>query len=108
MFSPEDVLLILIVAFLLFGANKLPEMARSLGKATGEFKKAQMESESEIKQLNKPIMDDKDSKIRNLAIEMGINIENKTSEQLIEEIHSKVVKPIVSSNVTMTDKNQTA
>ncbi len=108
MFGPEDVLLILIVAFLLFGANKLPEMARSLGKATGEFKKAQMESESEIKQLNKPIIDDKDSKICNLAIEMGINVENKTSEQLIEEIHSKVVTPIVNPNVTMTDKNQTA
>ncbi|VVB89358.1 Sec-independent protein translocase protein TatAt [uncultured archaeon] len=106
MFSPEDVLLILIVAFFLFGANKLPEMARSLGKATGEFKKAQMESENEIKQLNKPL-NDKDSKIRNLAMEMGISIENKTSEQLIEEIHSKV-KSNEGPNVKMTDKYPTA
>jgi sec-independent protein translocase protein TatA len=60
-----------------------------LGKATGEFKKAQMETESELKHLNKPI-NEKDTKIHDLAIEMGINIENKTSEQLIEEIRSKI------------------
>jgi sec-independent protein translocase protein TatA len=40
MFGIEDIILILVVALLLFGPNKLPEMARSLGKATGEFKKA--------------------------------------------------------------------
>ncbi len=108
MFSPEDVLLILIVAFFLFGANKLPEMARSLGKATGEFKKAQMESENEIKQLNKPLpSNDKDSKIRNLAMEMGISVENKTSEQLIEEIHSKL-KSNEGSSVKTTENKQTA
>ncbi len=106
MFSPEDVLLILVVAFFLFGANKLPEMARSLGKATGEFKKAQMESENEIKQLSKPL-NYKDLKILNLAIEMGINIENKTSEQLIEEIHSKL-KSNESLNVKVIDKSQIA
>jgi hypothetical protein len=40
-------------------------------------------------------------------MEMGISIENKTSEQLIEEIHSKV-KSNEGSNVKMTDKNPTA
>jgi sec-independent protein translocase protein TatA len=89
MFSAEDLILILGVALLLFGANKLPEIARSLGKATGEFKKGQIESENELKQLNKPL-NDEDTKIRNLAIEMGINVENKTPEQLMEEIRSKI------------------
>ncbi len=106
MFSPEDVLLILIVAFLLFGPSKLPEIARSLGKATGEFKKGQLESEHYLKQSNKPLSD-KETRIRNLAIEMGINIENKTSEQLIEEIHSKV-KSNDDLSVKIIDKNQTA
>lgn len=89
MFSPEDLILILAVALLLFGANKLPEMARSLGKATGEFKKGQLESENELRQMQKPL-NDHDTKIRNLAVEMGINIENKTSEQIMEEISSKI------------------
>lgn len=35
----QEILLILIVALLIFGAAKLPEIGRSLGKALGEFKK---------------------------------------------------------------------
>jgi len=89
MFGTEDILLILIVALFLFGPNKLPELARSLGKATGEFKKAQIQSESELKQMVKPL-DNKDEKIHNLAVEMSLDIQNKSDEQLIEEIRSKI------------------
>ena len=89
MFSPEDLILILAVALLLFGANKLPEMARSLGKATGEFKKGQLEAENELRQMKKPL-DDQDTKIHKLAVEIDINDDNKTTEQLIEEICTKI------------------
>ena len=89
MFGIQDIILILIVALLLFGPNKLPELARSLGKATGEFKKAQMQTETELKQMVKPL-EDKDDKIHNLAVEMGLNVRNKSNEQLIEEIRSKI------------------
>ena len=37
--SPE-ILVILVIALLLFGPQKLPEMGKSLGKAIREFKKA--------------------------------------------------------------------
>lgn len=42
MFRPEplDLVLILLVALLLFGANRLPETARAMGKAIREFKDA--------------------------------------------------------------------
>ncbi len=39
---------ILALAFLLFGAKKLPELARGLGQSLGEFKKARDEFEREI------------------------------------------------------------
>ena len=81
--------LILVVALFLFGPDKIPEMARSLGKAAGEFKKAQTEAEHEIKRLDEPL-NEKDTKIHNLAIEMGVDVKNKTSEQLVEEIRKKV------------------
>lgn len=37
--APE-LIVILLIALLLFGANRLPEIGRSLGKAMSEFKKA--------------------------------------------------------------------
>ncbi len=44
---PES-LFILVLVLLLFGAKKLPELARGLGQSLNEFKKARDEFESEI------------------------------------------------------------
>jgi sec-independent protein translocase protein TatA len=38
--GPGEILLVLIVALLLFGAKRLPAIARSLGQAVSEFKRA--------------------------------------------------------------------
>jgi sec-independent protein translocase protein TatA len=38
-----ELLVIVFVILLLFGAKKLPELSRSLGKSLGEFKKGQKE-----------------------------------------------------------------
>ncbi len=43
---------ILVAALFLFGPQKLPELARSLGSAMGEFKKAQRASELELNQFD--------------------------------------------------------
>jgi len=46
MFSgPWQIVLLLVVIVLLFGGKKLPEIARALGKAKGEFKKGTAEGE---------------------------------------------------------------
>ena len=44
-----DFIWLFLLAVLLFGANKLPQLARGLGKSLGEFKKAKDEFEKEIK-----------------------------------------------------------
>ncbi len=89
MIGTQEMILILVLALFLFGPSKLPEMARSLGKAAGEFKRAQKETELDIQRFDTPL-NDKDTKIHNLAIEMGIDVKNKTSEQLVEEIRFKI------------------
>ncbi len=89
MIGTSELILILIIALILFGPNKVPELARSLGKAVGEFKKAQIEAEQNLNKQEEP-MDDRETKIHNLAIEMGLDAQNKTSGQLIEEIRSKI------------------
>ena len=38
--GPGEILLVLLVALLLFGAKRLPSIARSLGQAVSEFKRA--------------------------------------------------------------------
>ena len=44
----QELSLILLIILLLFGAKKLPELARGLGKGMKEFKKAQNEIEEEF------------------------------------------------------------
>ncbi|MCE0483795.1 MAG: twin-arginine translocase TatA/TatE family subunit [Methylacidiphilales bacterium] len=44
-----DFVWIFLLAVLLFGANKLPQLARGLGKSLGEFKKAKEEFEKEVR-----------------------------------------------------------
>jgi sec-independent protein translocase protein TatA len=42
-----ELIIILIVLVLLFGARKLPELARSIGRSTSEFKRGMKEGASE-------------------------------------------------------------
>ena len=44
-----ELILILAIFILLFGAQKLPEVGAALGKAIREFKKNMRETEEEIK-----------------------------------------------------------
>ena len=38
--STSEILIIVVVVLILFGAKKIPELARALGRASYEFKKA--------------------------------------------------------------------
>ena len=44
-----EMFLIFMVLLLLFGAKKLPQLARGIGKSVGEFRKASEEFEDEIR-----------------------------------------------------------
>jgi sec-independent protein translocase protein TatA len=48
-FGP-DVLVIFFIVLLLFGAKKLPELARGLGQSLNEFRRAREDFEHEIQQ----------------------------------------------------------
>ena len=45
-----DLMVILLIVLLLFGAKKLPELARGMGKAVKEFSSARDEIERELSQ----------------------------------------------------------
>lgn len=44
----QEMVVIFLIVLLLFGAKKIPELARGVGKGMGEFKKAKTEFEREI------------------------------------------------------------
>jgi len=52
-----EVIVIFVVILLLFGAKKIPELARGLGKSMGEFKKAREEFETEVQRAADDIED---------------------------------------------------
>lgn len=48
----QEIILILIVILVLFGAKKIPEMMQGLGKGIREFKKASKDIEEEVTKVN--------------------------------------------------------
>lgn len=59
-----EMIMIFVVILLLFGAKKLPELARGLGKSMGEFKKAKEEFETEIHQISRT---DTDARVKEVS-----------------------------------------
>lgn len=47
--GPTQIILILVIVVLLFGAKKIPELMKGVGKGIKEFKDASKEEESEQK-----------------------------------------------------------
>ncbi len=48
---PEIIIIALAVGVLFFGGRKITELARSMGRVSGEFKKGKQEIEEELKNL---------------------------------------------------------
>jgi sec-independent protein translocase protein TatA len=53
-FTGMDGLIILLIILVLFGAKKLPELARGMGSAIREFQKAKDEISDELQSASKP------------------------------------------------------
>jgi sec-independent protein translocase protein TatA len=48
--GPTELMVILILALIVFGPKRLPEMGRTIGKGLREFRKAQVDIKREISQ----------------------------------------------------------
>ncbi|MGP6219674.1 twin-arginine translocase TatA/TatE family subunit [Caldiplasma sukawensis] len=87
--------IVLAVILILFGnAKKIPEFARNLGRASGEFKKGQAEIQNEITKMTNPENNvnnpDLNSRIMETASSMGIDTRNKSIDQVKKELSEKL------------------
>ncbi|PSN87025.1 hypothetical protein B9Q03_11265 [Candidatus Marsarchaeota G2 archaeon OSP_D] len=79
--SLSDWLIFIVVALILFGgSSKIPELARGLGRAMGEFRKAQIEVEREISTM---VNKREDSRSAESIIDAGIVNRVKSAETSI-------------------------
>jgi sec-independent protein translocase protein TatA len=56
LFEGSDLIIILIIVLLLFGAKRLPELARGLGQAVNEFSKAKDDVRRQITRADEPVV----------------------------------------------------
>ncbi|MEF8777375.1 MAG: twin-arginine translocase TatA/TatE family subunit [Natronomonas sp.] len=76
-----ELLIILFIAVLLFGANKLPALARSSGQAMGEFKRGRAELEDELKRGVEDGTDDGDLSVDGADPELDSEAELEETER---------------------------
>ena len=54
-FGPELIILIIVIGVLIFGVKKIPELAKTFGKAKGEFEKGKIEADKELKDFKEEV-----------------------------------------------------
>nr|WP_321112689.1 twin-arginine translocase TatA/TatE family subunit [Halorussus salinisoli] len=73
-----EMMVILLIAVLLFGANKIPKLARSTGEAMGEFKKGRQEIEDELQEAADPDVGSTDPDVGSTGTDASVDTD--TSE----------------------------
>jgi len=53
--STEIIVLVVVIGVLIFGAKKIPELAKTFGKAKGEFEKGKIEADKDLKEFKDEI-----------------------------------------------------
>lgn len=81
-------LIILVILLLVLGPSKLPALARGLGQAVREFRKASqgLYDEEPRPEAKKSPSGDDDKVLYDLAKKLGVSTEGKTREQIKKEV----------------------
>lgn len=87
MVGTQEIILILVILLFVFGPKKLPKMAKDLGRAIQEFKKA---STTIVDTASSALQEeDAGETLLQIAKNLGIETDNKTVSQIIEELQKK-------------------
>ena len=102
--AAEWIIIIVIIAVVIFGAKRVPELARSFGRATTEYEKAKIEAKKElqrVKDLGKTTLSattttatnvqDRE-KLESVANTLGINYSEMSDDELRSAIQAEINK----------------
>lgn len=83
---------VILVVLFLWGPQKLPELARSIGLAKKEFDKAAKEAPSTATATTSPTSQDAADPLIVAAHNLGITTEGKTKNEIAKEIADRTAK----------------
>jgi sec-independent protein translocase protein TatA len=87
----EWVIIIGLIVVVFFGVRKIPELARSFGKASAEFEKARIEAKRELQQMKNQGNVGRE-KLEAIADSLGIDYTNKNDDELRTAIEIELNK----------------
>ena len=103
----SEMLMIFVIALLVFGPKKLPELGKSLGKGIREFKKATEELKSswedQVKDISEPINDFKKD-----LHSMGQNLKTDFQNHLERSVEAESKPQIAEHTATVTPETHEA
>ena len=104
MLGYPEIVLILALALLIIGPAKLPEMARALGNAMREFRKATSEFEAATRDLERklPDLDNLDQHLPDLNT-LGKELLTPTPSQERQAIRSKTIQESLKNEMAVPD-----
>jgi sec-independent protein translocase protein TatA len=92
----EWIIIILVIVVIFFGAKKIPELARSMGRATSEFQKARVEAKrslaNETNNQEKAQQTIDREKLESIAETLGVDYSNKDDQDLKNAIDEELKK----------------
>lgn len=96
----EWVLIIIVIVVLFFGVRKIPELARSFGRAKTEYEKSKIEARRELQRIKNDTTSGNDDtspaedreKLESIADTLGIDYTQKSTEELRTSIKLELEK----------------
>jgi len=90
----EWIIIIVVIVMLFLGVKKIPQLARSFGKASAEFQKSKIEANRELERLKDQtdVSNIDREKLETIADTLGIDYSNKNDEELRNAINKEIGK----------------
>ena len=92
----EWIIIIFVALIVLLGSNRLPDVARKLGKAVGEYNKTKNDVQNQFKDFSNtnlsvdgPVQNERE-KLERIAKSIDIDFANKSDDELRKIISSKI------------------